>query len=78
MQGILSKCRHVSIQMAWRKHKNWVYAILGATRFELAASWSRTKRPTKLGHAPDVIFNYTYIFYGVNIIIDIRLNIIIR
>ena len=34
--------------------------LVGVTRFELAASWSRTKRTTKLCHTPKIIYNYRF------------------
>ena len=30
--------------------------MVGAARFELAASWTQTRRATKLRHAPTVLF----------------------
>ena len=32
--------------------------LVGVTRFELATSWSRTKRTTKLCHTPNFVLEY--------------------
>ena len=34
--------------------------VVGVARFELAASWSRTKRATKLRYTPENDYDYTW------------------
>ena len=44
------------------------FVLVGVRRFELPASWSRTKRSTKLSHTP--LFHNTYIIAKKNGIVN--------
>ena len=43
------------------------FVLVGVRRFELPASWSRTKRSTKLSHTP--LFRNTYIIAKNNVFV---------
>ena len=52
LYGIISLDKVIIYQQKTKAYPKNGYAMVGVTGFEPAASWSRTKRSTKLSHTP--------------------------
>ena len=70
--GISSGVSGTTISLRHKTKKTVIdglhFVLVGVRRFELPASWSRTKRSTKLSHTP--LFHNTYIIAKKNGIVN--------